>query len=79
MNQESLINRVNKGLSEIRPYLETDGGDLSLVKITSEFVVFIRFEGACKTCDVNQMTLKLGVEEAVKKYASEITAVEIAD
>jgi Fe-S cluster biogenesis protein NfuA len=79
MNQESLINRVNKGLSEIRPYLETDGGDLSLVKITSDFVVFIRFEGACKTCDVNQMTLKLGVEEAVKKYASEITAVEIAD
>ena len=79
MNQESLINRVNKGLSEIRPYLETDGGDLSLVKITSEFVVFIRFEGACKTCDVNQMTLKLGVEEAVKKYASEIKAVEIAD
>ena len=79
MNQESLINRVNQGLSEIRPYLETDGGDLSLVKITSEFVVFIRFEGACKTCDVNQMTLKLGVEEAVKKYASEITAVEIAD
>ena len=79
MNQESLINRVNKGLNEIRPYLETDGGDLSLVKITSEFVVFIRFEGACKTCDVNQMTLKLGVEEAVKKYASEITAVEIAD
>jgi len=79
MSQESLINRVNKGLSEIRPYLETDGGDLSLVKITSEFVVFIRFEGACKTCDVNQMTLKLGVEEAVKKYASEITAVEIAD
>ena len=43
MNQESLINRVNKGLNEIRPYLETDGGDLSLVKITSEFVVFIRF------------------------------------
>ena len=79
MNQESLINRVNQGLSEIRPYLETDGGDLTLVKINSEFVVFIRFEGACKTCDVNQMTLKLGVEEAVKKYASEITAVEIAD
>ena len=79
MNQESLINRVNKGLSEIRPYLETDGGNVSLVKITSDFVVFIRFEGACKTCDVNQMTLKLGVEEAVKKYASEITAVEIAD
>ena len=79
MNQESLINRVNKGLSEIRPYLETDGGNVSLVKITSDFVVFIRFEGACKTCDVNQMTLKLEVEESVKKYASEITAVEIAD
>ena len=61
MNQDNLINRVNKGLEEVRPYLETDGGNVSLVKITSDFIVFIRFEGSCKKCDVNQMTLKLGL------------------
>tara|TARA_Y100001968_G_scaffold328090_1_gene374525 strand:+ start:1482 stop:1721 length:240 start_codon:yes stop_codon:yes gene_type:complete len=75
MNNNSLLNRVNKGLDEVRPYLASDGGDISLVKITSDLMVFVRFEGACKTCDVNQMTLKLGVEEAIKKYAPEITSV----
>ena len=79
MNQDSLLIRVTKGLDEIRPYLATDGGNLSLVKISSDLVVFIRFEGACKTCDVNQMTLKLGIEESVKKYAPEINSVETID
>lgn len=79
MNQENLLSRVNKGLDDIRPYLATDGGDLSLIKITSDLTVFIRFEGACKTCDVNQMTLKLGIEESVKKHAPEIKSVETID
>lgn len=79
MNKNSLLNRVNKGLDDVRPYLASDGGDISLIKITSDFMVFIRFEGACKTCDVNQMTLKLGVEEAIKKYAPEINSVETID
>ena len=79
MNQDNLLTRVNQGLDEVRPYLATDGGNLSLVKITSDFTVFIRFEGSCKTCDVNQMTLKLGIEESVKKYAPEVKSVETID
>ena len=43
MNRDSLMNRINKGLDEVRPYLESDGGNLSLVKVTSDFMVFIRF------------------------------------
>ncbi|MBF25679.1 MAG: hypothetical protein CMP49_04085 [Flavobacteriales bacterium] len=79
MNENNLMTRINKGLEDVRPYLASDGGDISLVKITSDFIVYVRFEGACKTCDVNQMTLKLGVEEAVKKYAPEIKCVETVD
>ena len=71
-----LLHRVNQGLEAIRPYLANDGGDLKLVKISSDLVVFIQFEGACKTCDVNQMTLKLGIEESIKKYAPEVLSVE---
>ncbi len=78
MKQE-LISRINKGLDEVRPYLANDGGDISFVKITSDFIVFVRFEGSCKTCDVNQMTLKLGIEESVKKFAPEIKSVETID
>ena len=79
MNQDNLLTRVSQGLDEIRPYLATDGGDLTLIKITSDFKVVIRFEGSCKTWDVNQMTLKLGIEESVKKYAPEIISVETVD
>ena len=75
MNQD-LINRINQGLNEIRPYLADDGGDLTFIKVSSDLTVFVRFEGACRTCDVNQMTLKLGIEESVKKFAPEIKSVE---
>ena len=74
--ENNLLDRVNKGLDDVRPYLATDGGNLSLIKITSDLVVYIRFEGACKTCDVNQMTLKLGIEQSVQRYAPEIKSVE---
>jgi len=79
MDQQNLLTRVNQGLEEVRPYLAKDGGDLSLVKISSDYIVFIRFEGACKTCDVNQMTLKLGIESSVKKHAPEIKSVQTID
>ena len=79
MNQKSLITRVNQGLEKIRPYLATDGGDISLVKISADYVVFVRFEGSCKKCDVNQMTLKSGVEESIKNFAPEIKSVETID
>ena len=49
INTDNLINRVSQGLDEIRPYLQSDGGNISLVKITPELKVFIKFEGACKT------------------------------
>ncbi len=74
--ENNLLDRVKKGLDDVRPYLATDGGNLSLIKITSDLVVYIRFEGACKTCDVNQMTLKLGIEQSVQRYAPEIKSVE---
>ena len=79
MSTENLLTRVNQGLNAIRPYLAKDGGNLELVKISSDFVVFIKFIGACHSCDVNQMTLKLGIEESVKKYAPEIISVETID
>ena len=77
--ENNLLDRVKQGLDDVRPYLATDGGNLTLIKITSDLVVYIRFEGACKTCDVNQMTLKLGIEQSVQRYAPEIKSVETMD
>ena len=76
MSELNLFDRINKGLEEIRPFLNEDGGDVTFIKVTSDFNLVLRLEGACRTCEVNQMTLKNGIEDAVKKYAPEIKSIE---
>jgi Fe-S cluster biogenesis protein NfuA len=76
MTHEELILNIEKALEEIRPFLNSDGGDISLVSIDDEKHVKVRFEGACTGCSVNQMTLKAGVETTIKKYAPQIETVE---
>ncbi len=65
---------VEKALEEVRPFLRSDGGDVTLLSIKNN-IVNIRFEGACNSCNVNQMTLKSGIEMTVKKYAPQIEKV----
>lgn len=75
MTSEELKNNVEKALDEIRPFLQSDGGDITLVSIDNENSVKVRLEGACVGCTVNQMTLKSGVEMTIKKYAPQIEEV----
>ena len=74
MTAEELQEKVEIALEEIRPFLLTDGGNISLVGIEDD-VVKVRLEGACVGCNVNQMTLKNGVEATIKKYAPQIESV----
>lgn len=67
MTSEEVKLNVEKALAEIRPFLESDGGNISLVAIEDEDrLVKVRLEGACVDCTVNQMTLKSGVEMTIK-------------
>lgn len=75
MTSEELRMNVEKALEEIRPFLQSDGGDISLVSIDNENSVKVKLEGACVGCSVNQMTLKSGVEMTIKKYAPQIEEV----
>ncbi len=75
MTSEALKAKVEKALEEIRPFLQNDGGDISLVGIDNMSTVTVRLEGACTNCSVNQMTLKSGVEMTIKKYAPQIETV----
>jgi len=75
MTPEELKQNVEKALEEIRPFLQSDGGDISLVSIDNENSVKVKLEGACIGCSVNQMTLKSGVEMTIKKYAPQIEEV----
>ena len=75
MTTEELTIEVQKALDEIRPFLESDGGNISLVSIEEDKHVKVRLEGACTNCSVNQMTLKAGVETTIKKFAPQIETV----
>ena len=72
--KKSLLNNIEIALEEIRPFLKNDGGDISLVGIEKD-IVKVKFEGACSTCTVNQMTLKSGVEMIIKKHVPQIQKV----
>ena len=75
MTSEELQLNVEKALEEIRPFLVSDGGNISLVSIDDDKLVKVRLEGNCIGCSVNQMTLKSGVEMTIKKYAPQIEEV----
>lgn len=75
MTIEELTTNVENALEEIRPFLNSDGGDISLISIEDGKHVKVRLEGACVGCSVNQMTLKIGVETTIKKFAPQIETV----
>jgi Fe-S cluster biogenesis protein NfuA len=73
---DTLVKKVEDALEVIRPYLQADGGNVSLVEITKDKIVRLELLGACKSCSMNMMTLKAGIEESIKRYAPEIKGVE---
>ncbi|MGJ8665654.1 MAG: NifU family protein [Patiriisocius sp.] len=72
MTQEELIAKIEIALDEIRPFLQSDGGDISLLGVDDGKTVRVQLQGACVGCSVNQMTLKSGVEMTIKKHAPQI-------
>lgn len=75
MTTEELNIEVQRALEEIRPFLNSDGGDIKLISITEDKHVIVQLQGACVGCTVNQMTLKAGVETTIKKFAPQIETV----
>ncbi|MDO9256502.1 MAG: NifU family protein [Bacteroidales bacterium] len=71
-----LETKVRNVIEQIRPYLQADGGDISFVELTSDYVVNVELQGACGSCPFSRMTLKNGVEDAVRKAIPEIKSVE---
>ncbi|GAA5028883.1 NifU family protein [Marivirga lumbricoides] len=70
-----IIERVEKALDSIRPYLEADGGNVKVLDV-NDGVLRLELLGACGSCPMSTMTLKAGVEEAVKRAVPEITSVQ---
>lgn len=73
-----LEKKVQNVIDQVRPYLQADGGDLKFVELTADNIVKVELQGACGSCPYSRMTLKNGVEEAVRRALPEIKAVEEA-
>jgi Fe-S cluster biogenesis protein NfuA len=75
INKKDIEEKVLSSMEQLRPFLHADGGDMELIEITDDAVVVVRLLGACSDCSMSMMTLKAGLEEAVKKAAPEVKSV----
>ena len=73
--KKDLESKIHQALDSIRPYLQTDGGDITFVELTDDNVVKVKLLGACNSCPMSIQTLKLGVEKAVQNFVPEIKEV----
>jgi len=72
----NLQEQIEKSLDSIRPSLQADGGDVKLVGVDDEGVVSVRLTGACRGCPMSTMTLKMGIERALRTQVPGVTSVE---
>jgi len=75
MSREDIFERVNQSLFTIRPYLEADGGGITLVDVTEDMEALVELHGACTTCTMSTMTMKAGVEQAIRAAVPQIKGV----
>jgi len=76
LEKTELIHLVELALDDIRPHLVVDGGNVSVVEVTDEMTVRVKWLGACENCSMSAMTMKAGVEQVVRTKLPQILAVE---
>ena len=75
ITDKKVIDQIENALIEIRPFLEADGGDINFIELTDDWVVKVKLIGACSSCSISMMTLKNGVEMAVKRAVPKVKEV----
>jgi Fe-S cluster biogenesis protein NfuA len=70
-----LEDKVKAALNDVRPSLQADGGDVEFVSLADDGTVSVKLTGACGSCPMSQMTLKMGIEQYLKKEIPEVLAV----
>lgn len=77
--QTDLISRIEEALNQVRPYLEADSGNVSLLEVTEDMVVRVKFHGACSNCSMSAMTLRAGIEQTILNHVPEVKSVEAVE
>ncbi len=76
IEKQTLLERVDRALDDVRPHLKVDGGNVEVVDITEDLVLQIKWIGNCESCSMSAMTMRAGVEQTVKGQVPEIVSVE---
>jgi Fe-S cluster biogenesis protein NfuA len=76
MEKAELISRIDSALDDVRPHLAVDGGNVEVVDVTDDKIVKIKWLGNCKNCNMSIMTMRAGIEQAIRVKVPEITGVE---
>lgn len=74
-DQAALRERIDRALDELRPFLRSDGGDITVMAVKDDLTVEVELQGACAHCAQAAMTMRAGVEEAVRRAVPEVTQV----
>ena len=75
ITDKKILDKIKVALDEIRPFLQDDGGDINFIELTDKWVVKVKLVGACSSCNISMMTLKNGVEVAIKRAVPEVKEV----
>ncbi len=67
--------KIQEALELIRPYLQADGGDISLIEVSDDLIVKVKLLGSCNGCPMSYQTMKNGVEQVIKKAIPEVKEV----
>lgn len=76
IDKQDLIQRVDAALDTVRPHLKVDGGNVSVVDVTDDLIVLVKWLGNCQNCSMSVMTMKAGLEMALKTQVPEIKGVK---
>jgi Fe-S cluster biogenesis protein NfuA len=71
-----ITEKIEEAIAQLRPFLEADGGDITLVEVTPDMIAKVKLHGACSSCSMSLMTLKAGLEDAIKRAVPQIISVE---
>ncbi len=74
--KKELIDKIDAALEDVRPHLEVDGGNVEVVDVSEDMMVQIRWLGNCESCSMSAMTMRAGIEQAIKSRVPSIQGVE---
>lgn len=76
IDKDNLLKKIDIALDDIRPHLAVDGGNIEVLEVTDDYQVMIKWLGTCEFCSMSAMTMKAGVEQAIKSKVPEIKGIE---